>query len=1266
MSRLLDWPSKLAVPVQNVWAAAKARPLWRKPLSPVLIAGMIGFALSGAASFLIAHYLDAHTIQAELNLLGDNRRLVLQNELTNLEQMILTVAHRFDTPDQEMARPEFNRIVNQSRDVFSPIFEIDWAPRVRRRWRSLHEIKATREGLAGYHISMLDPDGKPIPAPEQDEYFPVYYAQNTIEMPLTYGVDMGSVPAQREAMERSDDSGRIAATPPVESFTSSGLQSAVYVFVAIYVFDSPHEKVEDRRRNLRGFIRGAFLPSTLIDRILSKVKPPRGLDIYFFQQGAGQDARPFHVRSSLLRSAPAGVRFRAGLEAGLHWTGEVTLADTRWTMIVVPVPGGSPLINHERARTALGTGLLLTVAFMIYMDFSRRHTLRLLKVMTELRESDEKFRALGENAQDAIIMFDGEGKVSYWNKAAERIFGYAPDEILGANAHSILAPERYREKAFAGYVRFAATGKGDLLGKTYEFEGLRKDGSEFPIELSVSGFHNSNCWNAIGIVRDITERKSAAVAIAYRNELLRAISIASSHLLTASILEEALPKVLEIVGKAARVDRVLLFEVPRSLRAEPVLSLRCRWQSADAPVVLDVASFTKAARSAFEADHWFAPLRELKAVTRLPRTMNSGAAKTHFESLGILSILVVPMAVDGKYWGQIGFDDCKTEREWDAIEIDALRTLADMIASSFTREHYIKELMDAKSIVERSPTMLYRLGGEPSLPMIYTSDNISLLGYDPAEMIAAPQLYMTLVHPDDQVKVREALGQTLLAGSQPVTIEFRVRKRDGSYRWFEDNSRPIRDAAGRLIEIEGVMTDITERREAEQNIALLARTDSLTGLANRATFIERLYQVFAAARRGASPFAVLYIDLDHFKEVNDTLGHSAGDLLLKSAAGHLKRSCRESDLVARLGGDEFAILQTEVSDVSGTTALASKIHCVLGTPYQLGDSKLFLSASIGISFYTDETAGPDEMLAKADLALYRAKEEGRDQYRFHSDELDQEMRERVTLTGDLRQALEKNELELYYQPQVELFTGRIAGMEALIRWNHPKRGLLMPADFIPIMEKTDAIVALGQWVLDHACEQMSSWRNAGIAPVILAVNLSLGQLRTGDELIQFVTTTLTKWGLTPKDLEVDVTESMLAYTTWAYNDVLEQLQQLGVTIAIDDFGTQYSSLDYLKHYHVSRVKIPRAMITAATQQDQENAAMVRAIIGFARELNIEVMAQGVENEAQRDLLTAAPSTTKVQGFYYSAPVPASGAEQLLRQRLIEPGLSQVSEATAAQ
>jgi predicted signal transduction protein with EAL and GGDEF domain len=367
-----------------------------------------------------------------------------------------------------------------------------------------------------------------------------------------------------------------------------------------------------------------------------------------------------------------------------------------------------------------------------------------------------------------------------------------------------------------------------------------------------------------------------------------------------------------------------------------------------------------------------------------------------------------------------------------------------------------------------------------------------------------------------------------------------------------------------------------------------------------------------------------------------------------------------------LGGDEFAILQTEMSDLSGSTALASKIHSVLAVPYQIGANELHLSASIGISIYTDQTAGPDELLAQADLALYRAKGEGRDQYRFHSEDLDREIRERVTLTEDLRQALAKNELELYYQPQVELSTGRIAGIEALIRWNHPKLGLLKPAAFIPIMEKTDLIVALGQWVLDHACEQMNTWRRAGIAPQTFAVNLSLSQLRTGDEFVQSVTTTLMKWGLFPKDLELDVTESMLAHVTLTQNHVLDRLQLLGMKIAIDDFGTQYSTLDYLKTYRVSRVKIPRAMFDAATHHDQKYSPMVRAIMGLARELNIEVVAQGVENEAQRELLTAGPSTIKVQGYYCSAPVPASDATELLRQSLIEPPLLQSAVSAVAE
>jgi diguanylate cyclase (GGDEF)-like protein/PAS domain S-box-containing protein len=647
------------------------------------------------------------------------------------------------------------------------------------------------------------------------------------------------------------------------------------------------------------------------------------------------------------------------------------------------------------------------------------------------------------------------------------------------------------------------------------------------------------------------------------------------------------------------------------------------------------------------------------------RAMPNGPIKSYFISVGNQSILRVPVTIEGKFWGYIGFDECTTEREWTSIEIDVLRTFADLIGGVIIRARYIEELKNANTIVERSPTILFRLRGDPSLPLIYISHNVTMYGYDPAEMVASRQFYQTIIHPDDALRILELLARLVMEESNPAAVEFRMRASDGIYHWLECHYTPIRDAAGRLLEIEGILTDITEKKEAADKIIVLARTDALTGLANRATFIDRLRQTFAAAKRGANPFALLYLDIDRFKDVNDTLGHVAGDLLLKAVAERLKGCTRETDLVARLGGDEFAILQADLIDLANAGALASKVRDALGAPYPLGDTEMHVTASVGISPYMTETASPDEMLSQADLALYRAKDEGRDQYCFHTDDLDREVRERVALANDLRHALESGELELYYQPQVELATGRIVGMEALIRWNHPTRGLMKPGDFLPVVEKTPLIVTLGQWVLDHACEQMNAWREAGIAPPILAVNLSLKQLQTGDELVESIIQTLTKWMLSPRDLELDVTEPMLANVTLHKNNVLDRLQQLGVKIAIDDFGTQYSSLDYLKTYRVSRVKIPREMIDLA-MQDPGESAMVRAIISLARELDIEVIAQGVETEAQRDLLTCVPSTAKVQGYYYSAPVPALHATELLRQRLIEPRLSQVSEATAAQ
>ena len=604
------------------------------------------------------------------------------------------------------------------------------------------------------------------------------------------------------------------------------------------------------------------------------------------------------------------------------------------------------------------------------------------------------------------------------------------------------------------------------------------------------------------------------------------------------------------------------------------------------------------------------------------------------------------------------------KKPFDAIEVyqlaNALTTkwgMTEQAAFKMSRleqavEARTRELSNANIIVQNSPVILYRLRGEPSFPLIYVSHNITKLGHEPSTLVASSNWASSLIYAEDRPKVGEAMARMLEKGAEGASIEFRLCARDGSLHWVENRYVPVRNKEGRLIEVEGIVIDITERKAAEEKIALLARTDGLTGLANRSTFLERLQQIFAAAKRGAVPFAVLYLDLDKFKPVNDTFGHPTGDLLLQEVGRRLKSCIRETDLIARLGGDEFAVLQSEVKEPAAAGELAARIQAELCRPYVLGDNEAHISVSIGICPFGAGIVDADAMLAQADLALYRSKEEGRNQYHFHSQDLDQEVLERVTLGGELLRAIDAHELEVQYQPQVELASGKIIGMEALVRWNHPTRGLLAPGVFIPIAEKTGIIVPLGHWVLDQACRQMKAWRDSGVAPPVVAVNLSLHQLKHGQALIRDVAETLALWELPPSALEFDVTEATLAQLKWTQNDVLPQLRALGVKIAIDGFGSEYSSFDYIKEYRVNHLKIAPSYIKESAI-DSDDAAAMRAILAFARDMGIAVIAQGVETEQQSALLQRTDSATQGQGFHFSKAVSAAEASELLRRGCIE-------------
>ena len=713
---------------------------------------------------------------------------------------------------------------------------------------------------------------------------------------------------------------------------------------------------------------------------------------------------------------------------------------------------------------------------------------------------------------------------------------------------------------------------------------------------------------------ELLERKAVETALREHDALLKVVTKSAAQLLGAQH-EDAIQSVLELVGQTIAVSRVQFCEILTDDAGHPRSTILQEWCALGAaPMIADTA----------------------------PQNQDLSAC------------LQIPVMIEDATWGSLNFiDSADVRREWTWAESDSLKTLAGLVGVAVARARYVKELADANMIVQNSPTILYRLKGEPPFPLIYISHNINKFGHDPKSLLGSRWID-TIVDSADEAKVTAAMARVLDKDSQASSIEFRLRTGEGSHRWVENRYTPVRDEDGRLLEVEGIIIDITERKAAEDKIATLARTDGLTGLANRTTFVERLRQAFASTARGASPFAILYIDLDHFKDVNDTLGHPVGDRLLREVADRLRNITRENDLIARLGGDEFAILQLDVNEAANAGALAAKIQESLAQPYLLADSQVtIVTASIGICPFGPGSVGPDAMLAQADLALYRSKNAGRNQYHFHTDDLDQEVRERVTIAEELRAAIEKGELELFYQPQVEIVSGNIVGMEGLLRWNHPRRGLLRAAEFIPQAEKARLTPAIGHWVLDQCCRQMRLWRDAGVAPPVIAINLSLSQLKDSRELVRDFNLTTARHGIEPGCLEFDVTEATLAQATLTHNDSLKQLRQLGAKIAIDDFGTEYSSFEYLRAYDVSHLKIAQSFINGA-DAIPERASMIRAIISIARELNIGVIAEGVETEEQRAQLASTGSTTHAQGYFFSEAVSAGRAAELLRDGAVKP------------
>jgi len=518
-----------------------------------------------------------------------------------------------------------------------------------------------------------------------------------------------------------------------------------------------------------------------------------------------------------------------------------------------------------------------------------------------------------------------------------------------------------------------------------------------------------------------------------------------------------------------------------------------------------------------------------------------------------------------------------------------------------------------------------------------------LLGYEPADTVG--RNVSELVHRDDLDQVRAAFKRVIEARQSNEAVEFRLRHRDGMWRTFES----LGTNCLANPHIHGVVfnsRDVTDRKVIQQRIQHLAYHDNLTGLPNRSLLQDRLAHSIARAERGGRKVAVLFIDLDNFKNINDTLGHDVGDELLRQVSRRLSECVRLEDTIARQGGDEFIVLLDSLEDSRGASVVAQKVLTSLRQAFILSGTEQHVSGSVGIALYPEDGRDAQTLMKNADTAMFHGKSLGKNTYQYFTAQMNIAVKRRMTLESALRRAVMQKDFVLHYQPQINLESGEIIAVEALVRWKTEDSGTVMPGDFIPLAEETGLINEIGEWVLREGCRQAKEWQDKGLPARRMAINLSARQF-SDRGFLDMVTRVLAETGLDPRQLELEITESQVMRQTEGMIMLLNKLADMGVQLAIDDFGTGYSSLSYLKRLPIQKLKIDQSFVRDITV-DPNDTAIVVAIINMAKSLDLETIAEGVETAGQLALLRSKGCKTG-QGFYFSAPVRAEVLYPLLKQ-----------------
>lgn len=802
-------------------------------------------------------------------------------------------------------------------------------------------------------------------------------------------------------------------------------------------------------------------------------------------------------------------------------------------------------------------------------------------------EAEDRFRAAFEDAAIGMSIVSLDGRWLRVNPALCTLVGRAEEELIGAPVGAVAHPDDRTTTDEA----IAALLLGEQTTSIAEQRYLRPDGTIVWVLRSASLVREGDapCY-VVAQAIDVTHRRAAEAALRASEERFRALTASAPNGVWAASLDGSCryvnERLCEIAGRPAHelMGYGWLQAFPYPVDRERIETLRRKVVGAGA------------------AGHEFAV-----ATPSGERWVRARAKLLH--------------GPDGELDGIVGSLEDVTE------DVANRRALA-------AREHELRLLTD------RSGDFLARLS--PQLEIRFASPAcLRLLGYTPEQL--AGRRVVDLVVEEDRPALREAASR--LAGEESTTVVCRVRRRDGRLVWFESTIAPIRDDAGELTELVCVARDVTERKAAELQLAHQALHDSLTGLPNRTLFLDRLrHALRRRVRRGTGVLAVLFLDVDRFKVVNDSLGHGAGDRLLIDVAGRLDEALRPADTVARFGGDEFTVLCEDIAGELEAVAIAQRIVDVFAEPFEVDGREVFLSTSVGIALATGTVTDParsEDLIRDADAAMYRAKERGKARYELFDAALRDQAMRRLELENALRRAVERGELRMHLQPEIAVAGGAIVGFEALVRWQHPERGLLSPAEFVPMAEETGLIASIGEWVLREACAEASAWADRELT---ISVNVSARQLGDGG-FVDLVDTVLRTTGLAPQSLCLELTESAVIECGATTLSTLNGLKRLGVQLAIDDFGTGWSSLGHLRRFPIDVVKLDRSFVSGLDREPQD-VSIAAAIISLAHALGLSTVAEGIETGEQLAVL-ASLGCDLGQGYLFARPAPLESFADVL-------------------